>query len=169
MISLQATLAEYIRLVDPLVSGAPSHATLSEVRNDLDIALAHVFRPENREYLAARGYDIEDVVSWAWIMKSQNARRAIARMFALQGDGTSRQLEIPVFIPLFLLKEHHLDAQSFRLLLVHALHLMSGHPPPSVDSLYAASGDIEEVVWFDMHARCGPVRFRQLPPYSPVF
>ncbi|KAJ5749710.1 hypothetical protein N7533_006738 [Penicillium manginii] len=153
MISLQATLAEYIRLVDPLVSGAPSHATLSEVRNDLDIALAHVFRPENREYLAARGYDIEDVVSWAWIMKSQNARRAIARMFALQGDGTSRQLEIPVFIPLFLLKEHHLDAQSFRLLLVHALHLMSGHPPPSVDSLYAASGDIEEPASSKYHPR----------------
>lgn len=145
MVSLQTMLAEYIRLVDPLVSGVCSHATLSEVRNDLNTALSHVFRPKNLEYLASRGYDIEDVVSWAWVLKSENIRLATTRMFVLQTNKKAEPgTQIPIFIPLFLLKEHHLDAQSFRLLLVHALHLMSGQQSPSIDSFRATSLDIRE-------------------------
>jgi len=144
-ISLQITLAEYIRLVDPLVSGYSSHATLSETGNNLDTAIAHVFRPETYAYLVTRGYDVEDVVSWAWVLKSQDIRQAITRMLVLESDSQARQrTEIPVFIPLLLLKEHHLDAQSFRLLLVHALHLMSGQPSPPINSLYRARETIEE-------------------------
>ncbi|KAJ5132792.1 hypothetical protein N7448_006950 [Penicillium atrosanguineum] len=127
--SLQTILGEYIRLVEPSLSRT---SKILEGVN-LDFVLTEVFRTNSQRFLTERGYDIEDVVSWAWIMKSQTHHQAISRMFALEAD--SKISRVPTFIPLFLLKEPHLDAQSFRLLLIHSLHLMSGQPFPALDAL----------------------------------
>jgi len=127
--SLQTTLGEYIRLVDP----SPLHITKSDGADDLDAVLSEVFRMDTQQFLSKHGYGVEDVVSWAWIMKSQNHHQALSRMFALEAD--SKTNRVPTFIPLFLSKERHLDAQSFRLLLIYSLHLMSGQPLPALDAL----------------------------------
>jgi hypothetical protein len=102
---------------------------------NLNVVLAEVFRTDSRQFLTERGFDVEDVVSWAWIMKSRTHHQAVSRMFALEAD--SKTSRVPTFIPLFLLKEQYLDAQSFRLLLIYSLHLMSGQPFPALDNLPA--------------------------------
>lgn len=127
--ALQTTLGEYIRLVDPSLS----RTTEIDDVDDLDTVLAEVFRTDSQRFLIKQGYGVEDVVSWAWVMKSQNHHQAVSRMFALEAD--SRTNRVPIFIPLFLSKERHLDAQSFRLLLIYSLHLMSGQPLPALDAL----------------------------------
>lgn len=127
--SLQTILGEYIRLVEPSLV-RPSKTPKGE---NLDVVLAEVFRTDSRQFLTERGYDVEDVVSWAWVMKSRTHHQAISRMFALEAD--SKTSRVPTFVPLFLLKEQYLDAQSFRLLLIYSLHLMSGQPFPALDDL----------------------------------
>lgn len=120
--------------MDPFFSGTtPQH---NEVK-DLDSALGEVFRAHSYFYLRNRGYDVEDVVTWAWILKSKDPHQAVSRMFAIAADRRSlhedNSSHMPLFIPLLLLKERYLDARSFRLLLIYSLHLMSGQPLPLVD------------------------------------
>lgn len=104
---------------------------------DLETALGTVFRADSYRYLRERGYDVEDVVTWAWILKGKDPHQAVSRMFAFEADRRSRHDaqsgHIPLFIPLLLLKERHLDARSFRLLLIYSLHLMSGQLLPLLD------------------------------------
>ncbi|KAJ5541301.1 hypothetical protein N7494_006377 [Penicillium frequentans] len=132
--SLQTTLGEYIRLVEPLLKNE------SYKSDALDIALMSVFRKSSHRYLTARGYDVEDVTAWAWILTSNNSLKAVSRIFALEADGRARTgsmdgPRVPAFITLFLLKERYLEPHVLRLLLIHSLHLMSGEPLPAIGSL----------------------------------
>lgn len=151
--SLQTTLGEYIRLVDPFLS---STATSDDV-NDLDTALGEVFRADSQRYLVERGYDVEDVVAWAWILKSKDPHQAVSRMFALEANYRTMVCAnspgVPQFIPLFLMKERYLDAQTFRLLLIYSLHLMSGRPLPSFDNFARGQEDYGEPPPGDFHPK----------------
>lgn len=129
--SFQTTLAEYIRLVDPLISSS----TKENSSGRLDSALSEVFRYNSYRYLTTRGYDIGDVVTWAWILKSKDANQAIPRLFALAVQHQSKTGSVspatPSFIPLFLLEQKYMEPRSLRLILIYSLHLVSGQPLPS--------------------------------------
>ncbi|CAG7985334.1 unnamed protein product [Penicillium salamii] len=134
--SLAVILGEYIREVDPVVSQLSAHAG-----EDLDTALKCVFRDTNNEYLTSRGYSPTDVTSWAWILTSRNPHEAAVRLFMLEADTTkpgAKGPTIPPFILLHLLRQQSIDAHTFRLLLIHSLHLMSGQPLPPHDYLAEA-------------------------------
>lgn len=122
-------------MVDTLLTKSPDR----EVNSGLDAALDEVFRGPSYNYLTTRGYDIEDVVDWTWILTSKNPHQAASRMIVLEADYRERyghrSSRTPLFIPLFILKEHHIDPQSFRLLLIYSLHMMSGQPLPSLKHL----------------------------------
>lgn len=130
-VSLQTTLGEYIRMVDPLIYSSTENPSADR----LDSALSEVFRDSSYRYLTTRGYDVGDVVAWAWILKSKDADQAIARLFAHavqhQPKYGASSPAAPSFIILFLLKQKHLDARSVRLLLIYSLHLISGQHLPS--------------------------------------
>ncbi|KAJ5341410.1 hypothetical protein N7541_010534 [Penicillium brevicompactum] len=131
--SLPVILGEYIREIDPLLSLAPS----ARVEKDLDDALQLVFRDTNSDYLASRGYTCTDVTSWAWVLTSRSPHEAAVRLFSLETDkarSDSTGPAIPPFITLHLLRQQDIDAHTFRLLLIHSLHLMSGQPLPPSDS-----------------------------------
>ncbi|KGO77813.1 hypothetical protein PITC_061200 [Penicillium italicum] len=131
--SLPVILGEYIREVDSLLSFTSDKPT----EKDLDIALQKVFRNASHDYLSSRGYDAADVAAWAWIMKSQNPYEAMVRLFLFETDRAKSDAtspSIPPFIPLHLLRQQNLDAHTFRLLLIHSLHLMSGHAFPIANS-----------------------------------
>ncbi|KAI1837528.1 hypothetical protein DTO006G1_3006 [Penicillium roqueforti] len=131
--SLPVILGEYIREVDPLLSSMSDKST----EKDLNIALQKVFRSTSHDYLSSRGYDAADVTAWAWIMKSQNAHEAMVRLFLFETDRAksgATSPNIPPFIPLHLLRQQNLDAHTFRLLLIHSLHLMSGHTFPIAEA-----------------------------------
>lgn len=141
--SLPVILGEYIREVDPLLSHAPSERG----EKDLDNALQLVFRDTNHRYLVSRGYTCADVTSWAWILTSRSPHEAAVRLFSLETDKArfgSKGPSVPPFITLYLLRQQGIDAHTFRLLLIHSLHLMSGQPLPPSDSLaQPAEEDIE--------------------------
>ncbi|KAJ5419128.1 uncharacterized protein N7487_002678 [Penicillium crustosum] len=127
--SLPVILGEYLREVDPLFSATSD----KRAKKDLDIALQKVFRNTSYDYLSWRGYDAADVTAWAWIMKSHSPHEAMVRLFLFETDRAksgAASPRIPPFIPLHLLRQQNLDAHTFRLLLIHSLHLMSGHTFP---------------------------------------
>ncbi|KAJ5493138.1 hypothetical protein N7539_001884 [Penicillium diatomitis] len=129
--ALQTMLGNYIRQVDPLL---PSEREGEGSINELNMALNDVFGHDAVKYLDSRGYDIGDVVAWAWIMKSKDAEQAISRLFIYSTQcslGTNHPTPpAPPFIILYLLKQKHVTARSLRLLLIYALHLVSGRPLP---------------------------------------
>lgn len=133
--SFQTILGEYIRMVDPLLKDS----TDGETSSGLDAAISEVFRGPSYDYLTARGYDVENVVDWTWILTSKNSHQAASRMLVLEADYRvrygHRSSGVPLFIPIFILSEHHMDSQSFRLLLIYSLHVMGGQPLPSLENL----------------------------------
>lgn len=133
-LSFQTILAEYLRLVDPVLVRTRDIHTAHE----LDSALKEVFCERHLEYLAARQYGIADVMTWAWILKSNTVYDAILRIFALEGEQVNQHhgavRKVPTFIPLMLLRRSRFDARTFRLILIYFLHLMGGEPIPTLRS-----------------------------------
>ncbi|KAJ5736312.1 uncharacterized protein N7483_001437 [Penicillium malachiteum] len=134
--SLQTILGQYIQEVDPLFKrkyeGDSSIA--------LEAAIGDVFGACNYRHLEERGYCIDDVVAWAWVLTSQDNYQAASRLFALESDHETRTKHasgphVPPFLVLLLLKEQYLDAHVLRLLLIHSLHLMSGEALPPIHQL----------------------------------
>ncbi|KAJ5950786.1 uncharacterized protein N7479_009199 [Penicillium vulpinum] len=141
--SLPVILGEYIREVDSVLSSASDKRT----EKDLDAALQTVFRNTSHNYLSSRGYDAADVTAWAWIMKSQDPHEAMVRLFSIETERAksgATSPNIPPFIPLYILRQQNLDAHTFRLLLIHSLHLMSGHTFPITQTpIKVAEHDLE--------------------------
>lgn len=105
---------------------------------ELDRALQEAFCERHLAYLTSRQYDVTDVVSWAWILKSNTVYEAVSRIFILESNQRSRHGAaapgIPPFIPLLLLRQPTFDAKTFCLILNYSLHLMSGQTLPSLHS-----------------------------------
>ena len=129
---LQAILADYIQFVGPLLTriGEPEAGRNNSAESDLDNALGEAFSYENVQYLEARGYNVADVVAWAWIFQSDTTHGAVLRMLALEEENRkthgSGAHGVPYFIPLFLLRtQRRLNTKAFHLLLTYSLHLIS--------------------------------------------
>ncbi|KAH0566377.1 hypothetical protein GP486_000235 [Trichoglossum hirsutum] len=89
----------------------------------LDAQILEVFSNENVAYLARRGFDAADVMTWAWILTGRTAEQALLRLFTVvscQFPRRSAQEAIPAFIFLFLLRRKHIPAKSLKLCLIHA-------------------------------------------------
>lgn len=150
-ISLQTILANYIYNVDSILSQTAKTGVDDSfaVQSRSDKALKLAFGEDDLKYLTARGYSVEDVVSWAWILKSERAYQATLRLLMLEeeygmrkGFATNR---VPPFIPLYLLRRKYLDAKTFRLLLLYSLHLMTGRPLPTVHSAIKSVADDPDI------------------------
>lgn len=126
--SLQTILAEY------LLHAAPLLAT-EDIKNDeLDLAIARVFDPSSVRYLNERGYDVQDVISWAWVLTSDTSDLAVSRLLALEAD--NKTARVPSFLTLFLLRKSlKLDSNVFRLLLIQSIHLITGRPLPALQAI----------------------------------
>ncbi|ODM19303.1 hypothetical protein SI65_05920 [Aspergillus cristatus] len=148
-LSFQTILAEYLRLVEPVLVRTRDIHAAQEL--ELDSALKEVFCERHLEYLAARQYGIADVMTWAWILKSNTVYDAIIRIFALEGKQGNQHhgavRKVPTFIPLMLLRRSRFDARTFRLVLIYFLHLMSGEPIPTLRS---ALGSIKKETGYMM-------------------
>ncbi|KAJ6141240.1 hypothetical protein N7470_010136, partial [Penicillium chermesinum] len=134
--SLQTILADFIQHLAPLLS---VNLDVASRHNELDSAIAHVFSRDRIRFLSERGYDVEDVISWAWIVTSESTARAVSRLFVLEADTRARRGPdapgVPGFITLFLLRKHlDINSNTFRLLLIHSLHLITGSPLPTLEA-----------------------------------
>ncbi|KAJ9296796.1 hypothetical protein DTO271G3_4995 [Paecilomyces variotii] len=149
-IAFQTIVAEYITTVDTLIQqmGIPTMNEQIELPSRIDEALLDTFSEENLAYLDARGYSAADVMAWTWILKSESSYEAALKLFVLEDSYRLKKNDVtksvPPFIPLFLLRQQHLDPKAYRLLLLYSLHLMSGCPVPTVQTaLRQFSGDID--------------------------
>ncbi|XHF97719.1 hypothetical protein AWENTII_001304 [Aspergillus wentii] len=139
--SLQAILADYIRLVEPLLAQT---SNMDNAGPGLTSAMNEVFCEGHIRYLTVRGYSPVDVMSWAWIFSSNTVYEAVLRIFILQGDHRTKHgpvQEVPPFIPLLLLRHKSLDAKTLRLLLIYSIHLLNGQPLPAVHSSIKPASD----------------------------
>ena len=135
---LQRILADYFNFVDAPLEEAVAHGDVGflDVSPALDAALEKVFSKIHLEYLHRRGYSVEDVISWAWVLRSKNSYQAARRLLVLDEDRRLRNKsgtnQVPPFIVLLLLRQEHLDKATFRLLLLYTLHLLNDTPFPAM-------------------------------------
>ena len=116
-ISLQSILANYIR-------SRPStrlQRSIDDHKDVVDDAVVRAFDDKSLALLKERGYDIEDVVSWAWILIARSSEQAALRLLAISNDTSSlARSGTPTFVFLFLLRRPTIRASALRLLIIHA-------------------------------------------------
>ena len=137
-LSLQTIVIDYLRFVEPILAQASEQDFKQSKQGapELDKVLSHVFCERNLKYLRDRQYNVNDVVSWVWILKSKTAYETILRIFILEGNRKNKHGTIvhgiPIFIPMLLLRRSSFDAKTFRLILIYSIHLMTGRLLPSL-------------------------------------
>ncbi|KAI9369354.1 hypothetical protein BJX61DRAFT_519896 [Aspergillus egyptiacus] len=144
--SLQEIVADYIQHVEPVLHKWEGLDLSDPALSEIHDVLRSTFHEDYIAFLNTRGYDITDVMAWAWVLGSSTTYEACLRIFLLEADqvvGKShRPQRIPPFIPLMLLRQD-LDLKTFRLLLVYSLHVITGQPIPPLDySLNTVSSDV---------------------------
>ncbi|EDN02166.1 predicted protein [Histoplasma mississippiense (nom. inval.)] len=122
-------VADYLRYVHPLLESEPS-GPISNQRFDktLDNALLTVFNDEVVQYLSDRGYSIDDVMAWAWILTSSQPLQAAMRYKIFEKKASENSLEsakVPLFVLLFTLRRESICATAFRILLFQAWDILS--------------------------------------------
>ena len=143
--TFQSILANYIDLgQNPGLQESPSPNALP------DADLVKVFDDSALNHLTSRGYDIEDVVSWAWVIQAPTAFDAAVRLLALSNQPLPKS-RIPTFVPLFVLRRTDFTPAGLQLLLLHVWDrlqnrlnmswesLLSGHPSPNSQLPMSAS------------------------------
>ena len=125
--SSKELLVQYLHHVEPLLEYRARAKTSMNDESRLDTALLRVFDHYAVKKLARSGYDIEDFMDWAWILKAETAEKAAKRLTVLTQSGTQKQgffRSVPHFVFLFLLRRGHTCARSLRLLLVYVWRWM---------------------------------------------
>lgn len=122
---LQSILAQYLRRIHiyqdtrNVLSDNPSVS-----RQELDKRILIVFNEDAMALLQSKGYDADDVVSWAAILTAESSEKAALLLTALSvGDDRDARIAekcIPALVFLLLLRRQHITAQALRLLVVHA-------------------------------------------------
>ncbi|KAG5287475.1 hypothetical protein I7I50_12436 [Histoplasma capsulatum G186AR] len=122
-------VADYLRYVHPLLESEPSGPVSNQgFDKTLDNALLTVFNDEVVQYLSDRGYSIEDVMVWAWILASSQPLQAAMRYKIFEKRASENSLEsakVPLFVLLFTLRRESICATAFRILLFQAWDILS--------------------------------------------
>jgi hypothetical protein len=109
-------LAAYVRhVLVPALSSTDE--TLPHYNID-DEALHKVYTPEYLKLLRGKGYEVEDVVTWSWIVTSKSADQAVKRLFAVSTKlSESGRTPIPLFVFLLILRSRDVSAAGLKLLM----------------------------------------------------
>ena len=134
-LSLPGILASHLRLISRLSSaGTPG----------LDEALPKVYNAETMTHLDSRGYDIRDVMTWAWVLTARSTEEATLRMWAAENQSSVSARppkRTPTFVFLFILRRDHLKSRDLKMLVAHAWTRLKG-TSPIVSSLPTAHLDM---------------------------
>lgn len=152
--SLQEILAEYMYDVGRRMGSDNRPGELKikrppEEKSDLEAGIHRFSRRKFEKYLHRRGYRTTDLTAWSWVLSASTPYLATLRILAIEDKNRPRNgyyfRTIPPFIPLFLLRQN-LDLDTFRLLLLYSLSLISGQPLPKPKA-YARA--MSEDVWLE--------------------
>ena len=118
-LSLQSILASYIRSLHS--SNFQQNTNEFDVQEDTQEKIVQVFDDKSLALLRERDFDIEDVVSWAWILTAQSSEQAVLRLLAISNKTSAiSSSRVPTFVFLFLLRRQTITASALRLLIIHA-------------------------------------------------
>lgn len=113
------------------VSNGPLNQGIGEVFTDAVLARLH-----------GRGYDVQDVAAWAWILTASTSTLAVHRLALLGSQGETcdgRPRRLPMFLYLLLLRRAHIKASSLRTLAYRVqTHLEQVKAPALQSPLVAA-------------------------------
>ncbi len=108
---LRKLLVDYLHVVEPHLQEAFTESTLLA-------ALQSTFDDDSLQLLQQVGYDVTDVVSWAWIFTSENVDLAVARYATLSERARlSEHGRLPNFVVLQLLRAEALGAHALKRLI----------------------------------------------------
>ncbi|KAL3453572.1 hypothetical protein BJX65DRAFT_126592 [Aspergillus insuetus] len=155
--SLQKILADYIQKFYPVLQKENDVRPCAVA--ELNSAMQRMPGRDNVEYLAARGYDVKDVMAWAWVLMSDDTYQATLRILLLEADqalNCSKTKQLPTFIPLMLLRQE-LDLKTFRLLLLYCLHTIIGQQIPPLNLPPGAGSNAAASLHTNERANAGPL------------
>ena len=127
---LQRLLAKYLHSCWPM--RIENNEAFGKVRarsannTALDVVLSH----RNVEYIRRKGYEPEDLLSWAWILTANTTDRAIQRLLALGADTNAefhRSRDVPSFVFLSILRREDWSAAALLKTIVHAWARLEGN------------------------------------------
>lgn len=140
---LQSLLAQYIRFTDHCEERALYGHVESKAPDYQNNQLSQNFDSESLRLLSKQGYGLQDVVSWAWILKAQSAELAATRLWALTNcPNLIQPRSIPMSLYLFLLRRQDWSAAGVKLMLSYAWLRMGGR-----DALSQTHNAAKAVVW----------------------
>lgn len=124
---LHGVLAEYMKSQTFSESGSPIVARESPASSGHDGQLMKAFDANSLGLLSEKGYGVEDVVTWAWILRAPYAEQAAARLWAFTNPGRQIQsIDVPVFVYLFLLRRPDWSPAGVKLMLAYAWTYFGG-------------------------------------------
>ena len=107
-VTLQSILADYIDFCG------------YSQQNHEELGLLRVFNDASLSLLSKTGYNVEDVISWAWILTPQTSLQAALRLYALSNQTFGHlQKHVPTFVYLLLLRRPRITIPALRLLIAH--------------------------------------------------
>ena len=127
---LQRLLAEYLHSCWPLQLEVNEPFGKVQARSANDGALDVVLSDRNVEYIRRKGYEPEDLVSWAWILTATTTDRAIQRLLVLDAETNAesyRSRDVPTFIFLSVLRREAWSAGALLKSIVHAWARLVGN------------------------------------------
>ena len=122
-IESKAILLSFLHHVGPYVS---SFLKGDDQTPELDQGLSRLFTAATHEWLQHRGWDVEDIVTWAWILEASSSDRAASRFYnvAHKSIVNEKGFLFPVWILLFVLRRQNLSAHGLKYLLQYITEMM---------------------------------------------
>ncbi|KAI9759835.1 MAG: hypothetical protein M4579_002042 [Chaenotheca gracillima] len=118
-LSLPAILARYLNNL----SSIPTFQLSSEVEDThTDLSILDTFTEGTLSRLEKKGFDVDDVVTWAWIITARDGETASLRLWQAQyrSQAKGRSTQLPTFVLLFLLRRPNINPKALRNILVYA-------------------------------------------------
>lgn len=112
--------------------------TCSNIRNQVQFlefeTLSHILPEQKLKFLQSKGYDLEDLLTWSWIITAKTADQAAMRLTAYSNKvrhDINGGKQVPTFLFTFLLRRQHFSSRGIRLMIGHGwdrlLHQHKSH------------------------------------------
>ncbi|KAL9105002.1 MAG: hypothetical protein Q9163_000099 [Psora crenata] len=124
---LKGALVRYLREIAPLLAYADRSRAALSAGPRVDKALLDFTNDWPLRYLRRYGFDITDLMNWAWILTASSSDGAITRFVLVRDVLYNKDISsksIPNILFTFLLRRHKITPRGLRHLLLHAWSLM---------------------------------------------
>lgn len=123
-LTLHNILAQYISFIEPNFRLFREGDTDPALEEALDQDVQEIFDDRAVIYLQSKGYDVSDVLTWAWVLASPSSERAALRLLAVSESGSTKNSKwrdpVPTFLFMYFLRRPNFTAQACKYLIVYS-------------------------------------------------